>query len=435
MGAVHIRNVSKSYPIYARPADRLKELLTGNRRSYHRDFWALRDVSLEVPKGMTFGVVGENGSGKSTLLQLIAGLLRPTRGEIEVEGRVSALLELGSGFNPEFTGRENVFLNGTILGLSNKEIERLYPSIEGFAEIGEFIEQPVKTYSSGMMVRLAFAVAITVEPDILLVDEALAVGDIYFRQRCMRKIHELSRRGVTIVFVSHSAADIKSLAQSVAWLDHGSLVECGEADRVVAQYLAAMVQKDSAYRKQFPTQPGAGKSSAAPVLAPEVVERIPNVDYRYGNRAAEILGIAILNEDCEELALLPQNATIVVRISVKVHNEVAMPIVGFLIRNHLGMDLAGTNTVLEDIELPAFNPGDVYTFDFHLQLPELYPAHFSFTPAVATGTLEAYEVCDLIENALTLQAEKGRMVYGYLHFPCEIKINAVTKARVRVGGE
>jgi len=198
MSAVHIRNVSKAYPIYARPADRLKELLTANRRSYHRDFWALQDISLEVPKGQTFGLVGENGSGKSTLLQLIAGILQPTRGSIEVTGRVSTLLELGSGFNPEFTGRENVFLNGAILGLSNAEMERLYPTIESFAEIGEFIEQPVKTYSSGMMVRLAFAVAITVDPDILLVDEALAVGDIYFRQRCMRKIHELARRGVEV---------------------------------------------------------------------------------------------------------------------------------------------------------------------------------------------------------------------------------------------
>ena len=436
MGAVHIRGVSKSYPIYARPADRLKELLTGNSRSYHRDFWALRDISLEIPKGTTFGLVGQNGSGKSTLLQLIAGILKPTRGEVEVEGRVSALLELGSGFNPEFTGRENVFLNGTILGLSKKEIERLYPAIESFAEIGDFIHQPVKTYSSGMMVRLAFAVAISIEPDILLVDEALAVGDIYFRQRCMRKIHELHRRGATILFVSHSASDIKSLAEQVAWLDQGQLVECGEPDRVVAKYLAAMVQKDSEYRKQFAQQSRGGTSpQGGTVLAPEVVQKIPNVDYRYGNRAAEILGIAVLNEDGEELSILPQKAPIIVRISLQAHAEVAMPIVGFLIRNHLGVDLAGTNTALEDLELAAFSPGDVYTFDFRLQLPELYPAHFSFTPAVATGTLEAYEVCDLIENALTLQAEKGRMVYGYLHFPCEIKINAVTKARVRVGGE
>jgi len=435
MGAVHIREVSKSYPIYARPADRLKEMLTWNRRSYHQDFWALRDVSLEIAKGSTFGLVGENGSGKSTLLQLIAGILKPTIGSVEVEGRVSALLELGSGFNGEFSGRENVFLNGAILGLSNKEIERLYPSIASFAEIGEFIRQPVKTYSSGMMVRLAFAVAINLDPDILLVDEALAVGDIYFRQRCMRKIHELHRRGVTIIFVSHSAVDIKSLAQEVVWLDHGNIVERGDPDRVVGKYLAAMVSKDENYRqRQAVGEATERQVLSAPVTAPEVAGRIPNIDFRYGNRDAQIIGIAVLNEDGEELALLPQAATIIVRISLRANAPVGMPIVGFLIRNHLGLELAGTNTALEDVDLPAFSPGDVYTIDFHLKLPELYPAHFSFTPAIANGTLEAFEVCDWIDNAISLQAEKGRVVYGYVHFPCRIRVNSIAKARVAVGG-
>ena len=435
MGAVHIRGVSKSYPIYMRPPDRLKELLTFNRRSYHRDFWAVREVSLEVEKGATFGLVGENGSGKSTLLQLIAGILTPTLGAVEVEGRVSALLELGSGFNPQFTGRDNVFLNGAILGLSNREIERLFPAIESFAEIGEFINQPVKTYSSGMMVRLAFAVAINVEPDILLIDEALAVGDICFRQRCMRKIHELHRRGVTIIFVSHSAADVKSLAQQVAWLDRGRLVECGKPDAVVAKYLAAMVNKDSRYRKETAQQgASAGRAASEPMVAPEVVETIPNIDYRYGNRDAEILGIAVLNEDAEPLALLPQMAAIIVRISLRAQAKVAMPIVGLLIRNHLGVELAGTNTFLEEVELPPFNPGDIYTIDFHLDLPELYPAHFSFTPAISNGTLEAYDVCDWIDNAITLQAEKGRKVYGYFHIPCQIQVNSVAKANIQAGG-
>jgi hypothetical protein len=287
-----------------------------------------------------------------------------------------------------------------------------------------------------MMVRLAFAVAINVEPEILLVDEALAVGDIYFRQRCMRKIHEMHRRGVTIVFVSHSAVDVKSLAQRVAWLDHGHLLECGEPDRVVAKYLAAMVTRDSQYRKHSAEKTlSTARSASSPILAPEVVENIPNVDFRYGNRHAEILGIAVLSEEGEELALLPQKASIVVRISVRARDDVAMPVVGFLIRNHLGVELTGTNTALEDIELPPFSSGDVYTIDFHLQLPELYPAHFSFTPAIADGTLEAYEVCDLIENAVTLQAEKGRKVYGFLHLPCQIKVNAVLRARVPVGGQ
>jgi lipopolysaccharide transport system ATP-binding protein len=435
MGAVHVRGVSKSYPIYAKPSDRLKELLTWNRRSYHEDFWALRDISLEIKKGSTFGLIGENGSGKSTLLQLIAGILQPTSGAVEVEGRVSALLELGSGFNGEFSGRENVFLNGAILGLTNLEIERLYPAIEAFAEIGDFIDQPVKTYSSGMMVRLAFAVAINLEPDILLVDEALAVGDIYFRQRCMRKIHELHGRGITIIFVSHSAADMKSLAQEVVWLDHGRIVDRGDPDDVVRQYLAAMLNKDSRYRKQeIRTGQAAGTQASGAVIAPEVVTKIPNIDFRYGNREAEIIGIAVLGEDGRDLALLPQSGAAIVRVSVRAQAEISMPIVGFLIRNHLGIELAGTNTALEEVELPAFGPGDVYTVDFYLQLPELYPSHFSFTPAIVNGTLETFEVCDWIDNAISLQAEKGRLVYGYLHFPCRVQVNSVTKPGVHAGG-
>jgi homopolymeric O-antigen transport system ATP-binding protein len=434
MRAIHIRDVSKCYPIYERPSDRLKELLSLNRRSYHRDFWALRDVTLEIEKGTTFGLVGENGSGKSTLLQLIAGILQPTQGYMDISGRISALLELGSGFNPEFSGRENVLLSGTILGFSRQQIERLYPEIESFAEIGEFINQPVKTYSSGMMVRLAFAVAISVDPEILLVDEALAVGDIYFRQRCMRKIHELQRRGVTIVFVSHSAVDIKSLAKRVAWLDHGRLVDCGEPDRVVARYLAAMVHRDSEYQRHLAPaagMPDAGEKTS--VLAPEVVTSIPHSDGRHGNAAAEILGIAVLSESGEELALLPQQASIIVRISVRACEEIAKPIVGYLLRNHLGVEFAGTNTALEEIELPSFAPGDVYTIDFQLELPEFYPGHFSFTPAIANGTVDSYQVCDWIDNAITLQAEKGRQVYGFLHLPCQIRVNAMLKGRVPVG--
>ena len=199
MNAVEFDAVSKSYPIYASPGDRLKELATLQRRSFHRDFWALRDIGFEVKRGETFCIVGQNGSGKSTLLQMIAGILLPTQGTAVVNGRVSALLELGAGFNPEFSGRDNVFLNGSILGLSTKQVSQRYKEIEDFAEIGDFINQPVKTYSSGMIVRLAFAVAINVDPEILLVDEALAVGDLYFRHRCMRMVHELRARRVTIL--------------------------------------------------------------------------------------------------------------------------------------------------------------------------------------------------------------------------------------------
>jgi ABC-type polysaccharide/polyol phosphate transport system ATPase subunit len=421
--SVEFHDVSKSYPIYASPGDRLKELATLNRLRRHRDFWALRDVTFAVRRGETFCVIGENGAGKSTLLQMVAGILSPTAGVVNVNGRVSALLELGSGFNPEFTGRDNVYMNGAIVGFSSQEIDRRYKEIEDFAEIGEFIDQPVKTYSSGMVVRLAFAVAIHVDPEILLVDEALAVGDMYFRQRCMRKVHELRARGITILFVSHAIGDVKAIGDRSLWLDQGRVRELGDTDLVAAKYLAAMVEKDSAYLtlQERPSRKRVGGRS----LPPEVVDHIPNVDHRHGDGKAEVIGIAILDPHGRPLQLLEPSSTIVVRISVRAKEEVSLPIVGFMLRNHLGMDFSGTNTARLGFELPPMERDDVYTVDFHLQVPELYPSAFSFTPAIADGTLASYKTCDWIDNAITLQMGHGDgQIYGYMHFPCRVEVNS-----------
>ncbi len=421
MSVVEFNDVSKSYAIYATPGDRLKELLSFGRLKKHRDFWALKDISFEINRGETFCVVGENGSGKSTMLQLIAGILNPTTGNVNVKGRVSALLELGSGFNPEFSGKDNIYLNAAILGLSSKEIDKRYQQIEAFAEIGDFINQPVKTYSSGMAVRLAFSVAIHVDPEILLVDEALAVGDIYFRQRCMRKVHELRSQGVTILFVSHSTGDVKAIGDRTLWLDHGRIRKIGPTDEVIAQYLAAMVEKDSAYLELKSRQPQQNRGKTE---APEVVERIPNIDHRYGDGRAEVLGIAVLDSAGNPIHLLEPQARIVVRISVRANEEIAMPNVGFMLRNHMGMDFAGTNTTREGYELPSMAAGDVYTVDFHIDLPELYQANFSFSPAIADGTLHTYRMCDWIDNAITLQMGPSEApMYGYMHLPCKVELN------------
>jgi ABC-type polysaccharide/polyol phosphate transport system ATPase subunit len=394
--------------------------LTLNRRSYHEDFWALKDISFEINRGETFCIVGENGSGKSTLLQIVAGILAPTSGRAEVSGRVSALLELGSGFNPEFTGRDNVYLNASILGFSTAGIGRIYEKIEEFAEIGDFIHQPVKTYSSGMVVRLAFAVAIHVDPEILIVDEALAVGDIYFRQRCLRKVHELRSKGVTILFVSHSAGDVKAIGDRTLWLDHGHPRALGATDRVVGQYLAAMVDKDSAYLEHAAPE----TAPAGAVTAPEIVATIPNIDHRHGDGRAEVLGIAVIDEFDRPISLLSPDSSITVRISVAARQPLATPNVGFMLRNHLGVDFAGTNTIREGVKLPPMQPGDIYTVDFHLDLPHLYPSSFSFSPAIADGTLIAYKMCDWIDNAITLQMGHGDgQVYGYVHLPCRIDVN------------
>ena len=424
MNAVEFQGVSKSYAIYDAPGDRLKELLSLNRLKRHQDFWALHDVSFEVKRGETFCIVGENGSGKSTLLQMVAGILHPTSGTVGIYGRVSALLELGAGFNPEFSGRDNVYLNGSILGLTTRQIDQRYKDIAAFAEIGNFIDQPVKTYSSGMVVRLAFAVAINVDPEILLVDEALAVGDIYFRQRCMRKVHELRQRGITILFVSHAVSDVKAIGDRVLWLDRGRMIDVGEPDRVVSKYLAAMTEKDSTYlllKSAADPQPRRGSI----VTAPEIVETIPNIDHRFGDGRAAIMGIAVLDEQGRTLPILEPGSRILVRISVRATADVALPIVGFMLRNQLGMDFSGTNTAREGYELAPLQTGDVTTVDFYLDLPELYPAAFSFSPAIADGTLMGYQMCDWIDNAITLQMGRSEaQVYGYLHLPCRVEVNA-----------
>lgn len=424
---VQFKDVCKSYPVYRSPADRLKELAAFNRFKFHEDFWAVRDLSFAIERGETFCIVGENGSGKSTALQMIAGILQPTSGTVQVQGRVAALLELGSGFNPEYSGRDNVYLNASILGLSQREIDERYAAIEAFAEIGDFINQPVKTYSSGMAVRLAFAVAIHVDPEVLLVDEALAVGDIYFRQRCMRKVHELRSRGVTIVYVSHSMSDVKAIGDRCLWLEHGRARALGDTEDVVVRYMAEMTKRDSAYVEHATECAG-----AAPIYGGEPVEvvtSIPNVDHRHGDGRAEVIGIAVYDEYGTELGLLKPNSRIIVRISVRALASLPLPVVGFILRNHLGVDFLGTNTAREGYRLPAMREGDVCTVDFHLPLPELYPGHFSLSPAIANGTLHSYTMSDWIDNAITLQMARGSgQVYGYLHVPCKVELNARLKS-------
>jgi len=408
--------------MYRAPGDRLKELASFNRLKRHQDFWALHDATFDIRRGETFCIIGENGCGKSTLLQIVAGILAPSSGTVQVHGRVSALLELGAGFNPEFSGRDNVYLNGSILGLTTRQIDQRYADIEAFAEIGEFIRQPVKTYSSGMVVRLAFAVAIHVDPEILLVDEALAVGDIYFRQRCMRKVHELRARGVTILFVTHAVGEVKAIGDRALWLDRGRIAEIGDPGAVVSHYLAAMTEKDSSYlHSSAPAAPAAPAASRAP----EIVETIPNIDHRFGDGRAQILGIAVVDEQGRPLAMLEPGSRIVVRISARAYQPIAMPMVGFMLRNQLGMDFAGTNTAREGRPMQPLGAGETVTVDFHLDLPELYPAAFSFSPAIADGPLSGYTMCDWIDNAIALQMTRTEgQIYGYVHLPCRVEINA-----------
>jgi lipopolysaccharide transport system ATP-binding protein len=421
VNAVEFERVSKSYAVYETPAGRLMELATFGAASRHRDFHALTDLTFSVGRGEVFCIIGENGSGKSTALQLIAGIFAPTAGEVRVRGRVSALLELGSGFNPEFTGRENVYMNGAILGLSKKELDQRYSSIEAFAEIGDFIHEPVRTYSSGMAVRLAFSVAIHVDPEILVVDEALAVGDAWFRQRCMRRINEMRDGGVTIVFVSHSVTDVRAIGDRALWLDHGRARAVGDAGTVVGQYLASVAGADL----NAGETPDAGTANVAVGQrgAFAAVHTIPNIDHRSGDGGAAILGVAVLDEFGDPLHLMIPRSRILVRISARAHRDLACPDIGVRLRNHLGLDFAATSAVREGHAPGAMKAGDTVTADFHFEIPELYPGSFSFSPWIGEG-FDGNTVCDAIDNAITVQMARGDgPVYGYVQVPCRIEVN------------
>jgi ABC-type polysaccharide/polyol phosphate transport system ATPase subunit len=315
--SIKVDNLSKCYHIYEQPQDRLKQMvlprlqrLTGRRpKSYGREFWALQNVSLEVKKGEIVGIIGRNGSGKSTLLQMICGTLNPTGGNITTHGRVAALLELGSGFNPEFTGRENVYLNASVLGLSRVETDAQFASIVAFADIGDFIDQPVKTYSSGMMLRLAFAVSVHVRPDILIVDEALSVGDIAFRNKCMEAIQKLVSQGVTILFVTHDLGTLQLLCSRVIWLAHGRLKASGNPVRIAQDYYVSTMQDGTSDMQQRSTSPAQQQTSKAKFLELHFVDGEDNnfitgqpLRIRFVMRALEdipklVFGISVYRSD------------------------------------------------------------------------------------------------------------------------------------------
>src|SRR6266542_3298385 len=324
MIALRVEGVSKQYRLYDSPNDRLKEMLTRGRWRRHREFWALKDINLEIEPGTTTGIVGPNGSGKSTLLQIITGTLEPTHGSVSHEGRVAALLELGAGFNPDFTGVENIFMNASLLGFSRKETEALLTEIEKFAEIGSFIQQPVKTYSSGMYVRLAFSVAISASPEILIVDEALAVGDAVFQHRCMRRIKEMQESGVTILFVSHDPNAIRALCSRAVLLNAGQVVADGPPSDVLNRYQKIIMAREEAYdgnQQMYPTIVARNGACSNSESLPK-----PSYSYRHGNGSAEIVAVELLNAACKAVELAETGELLLVRARVLCHADVDAPL-------------------------------------------------------------------------------------------------------------
>jgi ABC-type polysaccharide/polyol phosphate transport system ATPase subunit len=439
MPIIHAEKISKCYRIYRHPSDHLKELLRFGRRSYHETFWAVKQVDLTIDRGCCLGIIGENGSGKSTLLRMIAGVVRPTSGTVAVGGRVSALLELGAGFNPQFTGRENIYLYASILGFTDAQTRERIPSIEKFAEIGEFVDRPVKTYSSGMFVRLAFAVAIHMDPDVLIVDEALSVGDIFFQQRCIRRIQQLKQQGVTILFVSHDLEAVRSLADRTIWMDHGQVHLEGKTEEVVAKYLAAMVMRgrkeimeEEAMGTPIASSPDLELTAEALARIPTFLQHVPNIDHRYGNAKARVTGIGVYTREGQPAGGVVQGDRICVRISVEFQDTVERPNIGFMMRNRLGEDVTGTNVMFEGERLPAARPGERISVDFVMDLPHLQAGFYHFSPAIADGTLDQYEMCDWIDNACAIEVIQRNTTYGRMRIPTKVRAHHVTREPSRV---
>src|SRR5438132_3937900 len=309
--ALQVHDVAKQYRTYARPGDRLKESLTRGRVRRHKAFWALHNISFELDKGDSVGIIGPNGCGKSTLLQIIAGTLEPTQGEVWHEGRISALLELGAGFDPEFTGSENVFMNASLLGLSRRATDALFPQIERFAEIGQFLYQPVKTYSSGMYVRLAFAIAASVEPDILVVDEALAVGDAVFQHRCLRRLKDLQESGTTVLFVSHDLAAVRALCSRAILLNGGRVVSDGRPADVLNDYQKIIMARERAFEAD-----SAAATGEATIVDDESSAPL-SYTYRHGDGSAEILAADLLDAAQRQVEAVETGEPLTIRVRAR----------------------------------------------------------------------------------------------------------------------
>ncbi len=358
--AISVVNVSKAYRIWNSPAARiLSPMMSGAARlmpfpnvrrsleqkasASYRDFWALKDINFEVRKGEAVGIIGRNGSGKSTLLQIIAGTLTPTTGSVRVVGRIAALLELGSGFNPDFTGRENVFLNGAVLGLSRKEIEARFDQIASFADIGDFIDQPVKTYSSGMLIRLAFSVQVQVDPDILIIDEALAVGDMLFQKRCFERMQRLVERGTTLLIVAHEPETVRSMTSRALLLRGGRPRSIGASSEVVLDYRRETHEDERLYLSRV------AKTPAQPPSPAPATQTAPVDDRSYGDMDATILRVRILDGKLAETPSFRPRETVVVEITYKILKPLTRLNIGFRLRNKEGTKIYSGGTFANDV--------------------------------------------------------------------------------------
>jgi len=398
--AIDIVNLSKRFHLYRSPLDRLKEAFHPLKKKFYADFFALQDVSFSIPVGQTWGIIGLNGSGKSTLLKLICGILQPSSGSLSVNGTISALLELGSGFNPEFTGRQNVYFAGALAGVDRRQMNYCFDEIVAFADIGDFLDQPTKNYSSGMLVRLAFAVAININPDILIIDEALAVGDSRFQHKCMAKIKSFQKNS-TILLVSHDQNAIMTLCDQVAWLHEGKLVAIGNPKEIMQRYIGVVYE---------------GMDNAAEqgeICSAEEEEVVPSKKVNsFGLGKAGISSIRLRSLSRGDIELVYGGEEVILEVLVEVSEEIKSPLVGFLVKNRLGIELFGDNNLTLERVIAGLAAGSTVTVTFSFKWPLLVAGSYAITAAIADGTLEGHQQQHWVHDMLIVEVARQRREVG-----------------------
>ena len=415
--AIRVNNVSKLYKLYDKPMDRLKESLGLSRKKMYKEHYALRNVSFDVKRGETVGIIGTNGSGKSTMLKIITGVLNPSEGDVQIQGRISALLELGAGFNMEYTGIENIYLNGTMMGFSKEEIDKKLDDILDFADIGDFVYQPVKTYSSGMFVRLAFAVSINIEPDILIVDEALSVGDVFFQVKCYHKFEEFKKLGKTILFVSHDLGSISKYCDRVILLNKGQKISEGRPKEIVDEYKQILVKHDD-MPLDVQTKPTevmddvVWKSSLK--LNPSLIE--------YGEKQAEIIDFAIIDDKGEITSNIQKNTEFTIKMKVKFNQKMQEPIFAFTIEDLQGTEVTGTNTMYEKIDTGTVEKGDIRVAEFK-QSMNLQGRNYLLALGCVGFSNNRFNVYHRLYDVCNINVISDKNTVGFYDMNSEIKIS------------
>lgn len=441
--AIRLHGVGKRYEIFQKPHQRLLQILSRGKKQYAEEFVALEGINFEVFKGETVGIIGKNGAGKSTLLQIVCGTLAPTSGTLEINGRIAALLELGAGFNLEFSGLDNIYMYATLLGLDKSEIDTKLDAIINFADIGSFLYQPVKTYSSGMFVRLAFSVIAHVDADILIIDEALAVGDVFFTQKCMRYLRKFQETG-TILFVSHDTSAVVNFCNRALWLEQGQMKMAGSSKEVTERYLEGLY---AAQQDVSLSQSSVEAEKASPQPETFVDQRLPfiqnsnlrndlevfhfnDLETGFGTGVATITRVRLTDDEGAPLSWAVGGEHVTLKVEVNCSQAVTHPIIGFIVKDKLGQTLFGDNTYLSSQKHPISTAaGDLLTATFNFAMPILPAGPYSVTVAIAEGTQEEHIQHHWIHEAITFESHSSSLSTGLIGLPMR-EITMTTESKV-----